>query len=105
MELARLNLRVAKMNLAKGAMIGANINLNDCLTCLNQSGEKWKDYDFTLNLLNELMESEYSIGKFEMAFMHLEDVLENATSLDDKFTAYFYKMKTFAEEENRDYQK
>eukprot|EP00957_Ditylum_brightwellii_P165928 12633937-Ditylum_brightwellii.AAC.1 len=71
------------MKLAKGAMLGANINLNDCLTCLNHSGKKWKDYKFMLNLLNELNESEYSSVKFKLAFAHLQDVLENATSLND----------------------
>mmetsp|Transcript_35410 Transcript_35410/g.51876 ORF Transcript_35410/g.51876 Transcript_35410/m.51876 type:complete len:1076 (-) Transcript_35410:385-3612(-) len=105
MELARLNFRVAKINLAKGATLGANVNLNDCLTCLNHSGEKWKDYDFTLNLFNELIASEFTVGKFELAYVHLQDVLENANSLDDKFTAYSYKIKTFAEGENRDYNK
>eukprot|EP00957_Ditylum_brightwellii_P099253 7560354-Ditylum_brightwellii.AAC.1 len=83
MDLARLNLSVAKMNLAKGATLGANANLNYGLTCLIHSGEKWKEYEFTLTLLNELIESEFNVGKYELAFAHVQDVLEHATSLDD----------------------
>jgi len=102
-KLARLNLRVAKMNLAKGATLNANANLNAGLKCLNDSGEKWKEYKFTLCLLNELIKSEYAIGKYDLASAHAQDVLENSTSRDEKFTAYFYKIKTIGEGEKRDY--
>lgn len=104
-ELSRLNYRVGKLNLAQRATFGDNENFLSALACLNDSKSKWKDkeYQFTLLVLNEVIMSEFSVGHFEMAFSHVQDVLENALSLEDKFTAHLYRMKALAEGENRDY--
>lgn len=105
MELSRLNHRVGELNLAKGATVAANANFLAALACLEDTGEKWKGvvYQFTLQLLEKVIEVTFSVGQFEMSFSHIQDILENAVSLEDKFTAYLYRMKTLAEGENRDY--
>ena len=95
MQLARLNFRVGKLNLDKGAAAGANANFLAGLACLAASGSMWTDYDFTLELLDAVMTSEWGMDHHDQALEHSSDVLRNAKSLEDKSTAYLYRMKGF----------
>jgi len=84
-------------------MVTANANFLTGLACLRDSGEQWKDYQFTLELLNAVIVSEWSMGNHEMSLHYSEDVLKNATSLEDKSTAYLYRMKAFGKNENHNH--
>lgn len=102
-ELSRLNNRVGKLNLEKGATAAANLNFLAGLACLNDSGKKWDDYRFTLELLNAVIASEWSMGNHEMSLYHSEEVFKHGRSLEDKSVAYLYRMKAFGKDKNHNY--
>ena len=69
-EMAKLSLRVSKIARGKGAIRKEHDLLLRGLNCLKASGQEWREYEFTLDLYNALILSEYSLGKSDDA-LHL----------------------------------
>lgn len=104
-ELAKLNLRVAKIALRSGDLAKVNGGLRSGLACLESSEKKWKgeEYGFTLELFNNTIKSEYSAGCYDLAEIAIQEVLSNAQLLGEKNIAQVFSIKCIGGKTNQNY--
>lgn len=80
-EMAKLSLRVSKIARGKGAIRKEHDLLLRGLNCLKASGQEWREYEFTLDLYNALILSEYSLGKSDDALLLNVYITFSATNI------------------------
>mmetsp|Transcript_8321 Transcript_8321/g.19077 ORF Transcript_8321/g.19077 Transcript_8321/m.19077 type:complete len:1103 (+) Transcript_8321:335-3643(+) len=95
MAKATLNLRVATIAKSRGSIEKENELLMEALSSLEQSGKKWADYNFTLDLLNAIIKCSFSLGRYEVTSKAINEILERGRSLDDKINAYLYDIDKY----------
>eukprot|EP00984_Skeletonema_dohrnii_P024270 scaffold13379_cov127-Skeletonema_dohrnii-CCMP3373.AAC.3 len=86
-DLIKLNLRVSKMAKSRGSPEKENMLLRESLERLQPF--KWNDYDQSLEVYNAVIASECSLGNGDSMSTAIDEVLDHAKSLQDKFSAYF----------------
>jgi predicted ATPase len=64
LELAQLNLKVAKLAMKKGAMEKQHELLGNGIRCLDSANKLWVEYELTLVMYNALIEVQYFLGEF-----------------------------------------
>ena len=101
-NLAELNLRVAKIARSRGSSLKEHEMLLKGLQCLESTGLLWNDYALTYDIYSALIVSEYSLGFFDKSRVAIEEVLNHAKTMDEKLVAHLHLMlcKT---DESRDY--
>jgi len=89
-KLSQLNLRVAKLAISKAAFSEAVQLLRTAWEILEKDNDCWKGekYKVCLDVLTVLTNTEHGLGNFENALAAANEVIENARSLRDKYTAY-----------------
>ena len=92
---AALNLRVATIAKSRGSIEKQSELLMDALSSLEQSGQKWIDYNFTLDLLNAIIKCSFSLGRYEVTSETINEVLKHGKSLDDKMNAYLHDIDKY----------
>ena len=92
---AKLNLRVATIAKSRGSIEKEDELLTDALSSLEQSGKKWVDYNFTLDLLNAIIKCSFSMGRYEVTSNAINEILKRGRSLDDKINAYLYDIDKY----------
>lgn len=90
-DLIKLNLRVSRMAKSRGSPEKENMLLRESLERLKPS--KWKDYNLSLEVYNAVMASEYNLGNHDQMSAAIDEVLNHATFLKDKFSAYLHGVK------------
>eukprot|EP00804_Cyclotella_cryptica_P014908 CCRYP_000540-RA/>CCRYP_000540-RA protein AED:0.03 eAED:0.03 QI:1149/1/1/1/1/1/2/1050/711 len=104
LELAKLNLKVAKSAHEKGAIEKAYELLGNGIKCLTLANKLWDEYELTLEMYNCLIESECFLGLYDKAKLNVDEVLDRAMTLDDKLIAYRHRILCISSE-TRDYAK
>ena len=103
-EVARLNLRVGKIAVAKGAFTEAVVFFRAANVCLNPNS-CWNDhYDLVLELKNYLMETEHFLGNEDSSLALGEDVMQNAKCLTDKTRAQYAYLQSLCAKNNNNYE-
>ena len=104
-ELAELNLRVAKITIQKGALREALVFLKAAEKNLHVE-RAWQDhYNLILDVKNNLMETNQATGDHTAALQLCQDVFNNARTLGDKGRAHYIHIRAFADQSNKDYDK
>jgi len=98
-HLVKLNLRVSKIAKSRGSPEKENMLLRESMDRLQPF--KWKDYDLSLEVFNAVIASEYTLGNGDRMTIAIEEVLDHAKSLQDKFSAYLHRVKSLRE--SKDY--
>ena len=107
-DLAKLNLRAAKLSITKSAFYPAVDLLRAGVRHLQEcpSTKKWRDhYTVCVELFNTLAEMEYLTGNHEACLDAVREVVHNATSLEDKFRAQCRLLDCVSSGKSRDYAK
>ena len=87
LDLAQLNLEAAKLSISKSAIYPAAAFLRSAVSHLDET-TRWKDhYDLCLEVFNSLLEVEFEVGNREASMNAINEVLDNAKSLEDRFRA------------------
>jgi len=90
-DLIKLNLRVSKMAKSRGSPEKENTLLRESMELLKQC--KWEDYDLSLEVYNAAIASECNLGNGDEMSTAVDEVLDHAKSLRDKFSAYLHMVK------------
>jgi predicted ATPase len=91
-HLVKLNLKVSKMAKSRGSPEKENMLLRETLGHLQPF--KWKDYDLSLEVYNAVIASEYTLGNGDRMTIAIDEVLDHAKCLRDKFLAYLHRVKS-----------
>ena len=102
------SLRVSKLNLLVGKIAMSKGAFNEAVVFLRAGDERldpvscWKEhYDLTLDLKNNLMETEHFLGNEDTALEMGDSIMENAKSLIDKTRAHYtYIQSTCCKNDN-----
>jgi len=86
-DLIKLNLRVSKIARSRGSPEKENMLLRESLERLQPF--KWNNYDQSLEVYNAVIASECNLGNGDSMSTAIDEVLDHAKSLQDKFSAYF----------------
>ncbi len=90
-DLIKQNLRVSKMAKSKGSPEKENMLLRESMERVKPSN--WKDYNLSLEVYNAVMASEYRLGNGDRMSTAIDEVLDHAICLRDKFSAYLHVVK------------
>ena len=102
-DLATLNLRAAKISIKKSAYFPAANMLQACAKRLPD--DSWKNhYDLCLQLYSTMAETEFVVGHHDAAMDAVQNVLDNATSLEDKFRAHNVQLQNITDGATRDFE-
>jgi predicted ATPase len=94
-HLVKLNLYVSKMAKSRGSPEKENMLLRESMERLQPF--KWKDYDLSLEVHNAVIASEYALGNQDRVTIAIDEVLDHAKCLRDKFSAYLHRVKSLCE--------
>jgi len=87
-DVAKINLQAAEVAISKSSYFPAKELLTSGVKLL-PSGICWRDeYELTLKLIERLAQVECIVGDFESSRKHIENVLANAKTEDEKFPLY-----------------
>jgi len=102
-KLAELNLDVAKLASSKADVSQAADYLRAGVKCL-EADNGWKNqYDLRLELFNDLIQAEATLGNYSAAEAAIEEVLQNAACLDDKSVAHLHLIHISAQKNDLDF--
>jgi predicted ATPase len=103
-ELAQLNLRVAKLSIQKADFSCAVELLRIASALLLDKETRWEEhYKLVLEIFNNLLETEFVLGNFDFSKAAIDQVLENAKSLTEKYRAHYVLVDSFDRGSNRNY--
>ena len=91
-DLITLNLRVAKMAKSRGSPEKENMLLRESMDRLQPL--KWKDYNLSLEVHNAVIASEFALGNQDRVAIAIDEVLDHAKSLRDKFWSLLHRVKS-----------
>ena len=98
-DLIKLNLRVSKMAKSRGSPEMESMLLRESMERLKPS--KWKDYNLSLELYNAVIASEYNLGNHDRMSAAINEVLDHATFLRDRYSAYLFMVKHLSDNDYR----
>jgi hypothetical protein len=94
-HLVKLNLRVSKIAKSRGSPEKENMLLRESME--RWQPFKWKDYDLSLEVCNAVIASEFTLGNQDRVTIVIDEVLDHAKCLRDKFSAYLHRVKSLCE--------
>mmetsp|Transcript_6146 Transcript_6146/g.12622 ORF Transcript_6146/g.12622 Transcript_6146/m.12622 type:complete len:2180 (-) Transcript_6146:30-6569(-) len=103
-KMANLNLEAGTIAVSKGAFDDALVLFRAAASRLNRAGMPWRDhYALTLDVFNNIAESEAALGNHENAMLESETIFENVKSLTDKVQAQSTYIESLCELNKEDY--
>ena len=102
-ELAELNLDVAKLASSKADVSQAADYLRAGVKCLETDNGWQKQYDLRLEIFNDLIQAEATLGNYSAAEAAIEEVLQNAACLSDKSVAHLHLIHISAQKNDLDF--
>jgi len=104
LDLARLNLQIAKSSIAKASFDSAIVLLWGGIHCLEKETRWSKHYHLTLELFNLIIETEFSTGNDTGSQAAINEVLRNAKTLGEKQMAHYFSIELISNGKNRDHE-